>query len=574
MMNNTSGKSWHSHPMLCLYRTATQPMRRYLSEILSQEGYQCVDQVDLDGLDDPAEALADRALALVSAQTLSPRECDAIGRWVRSGGSAILIRPPDELIQSLGLRFSEAVHHTYHTMPSGYARVMPSSNCTGGHGEMVIQILSPMSLRRVEGEQPLAMGGICRDEMSTYPAAIEAQAGSGKVVIFWFDPGQTVLMLRQGDPRRATNGPLGDPGDPVQYKTGALFTDFLDCHLRDIPQADIWADMLVSVIRHLTDSTLPIPRLWLFPDDAPALTFLDGDSDVYDWDSYAELAGPCIDQGVPYTLNLIPFHLPELDRSKIDYWVGKGNDFQLHYWPGNASPTLRQEADTIHQHAALFREKTGLTAVAGRAHSLIWPGYTEMAAILAAEGFGLETNFMGFRGWQYGYLGSARPARFMRPDGTLIPLTQQLTLFMDDAFQGDKTLLPPRTPQQAYDIMRRFYAQSAGRFHGVICTCLHPGHSVSDHYKKVRLAMRQAIIDATKAHSLPAVTARTWNSFCQARRGVDLCLQSNGWQVSSAVSISGLTLHLPAQAGISRAGLPWRSHTLNLIGGSSVLLSD
>lgn len=565
-----SGASWNAHPLLCLYRTPTRPTRRFLSEILNQEGYVCVDEMELDARSDLAEMLNGRALVFLSAETLTPRECDIIGSWVRGGGSAVLICPSAELMQSLGLRFSEAVHHTYHTMPSGYASLLPTHPWSGDHAGTVVQMLSPMLLRRLEDERILAMGGLRRDEFSTYPAVIETEAGLGKVVIFWFDPGQTVLMLRQGDPRRATNGLLGDPHNPVNYKTGILFEGVVDCHLHDVPQGDVWADLLVSCIRHLTDSALPIPRVWLFPNDAPALTLLDGDSDAFDWDSYASLAGPCADRGVPYTLNLIPHHLPNLDRSQIDHWLGRGFDFQLHYWPGNPTPTLEQEAQAIREHAGLFREKTGLPAVAGRAHSLIWPGYTEMAEILASNGFRLETNFMGFRGWQYGYLGSARPARFMRPDGVVIPLTQQPTIFMDDTMQGCKALLPPRTPRQAYDLLRLFYNESANRFHGVICTCLHPGSSLPDNYQNVRCAMRDAVLDATESLDLPAMTARAWSGFCDARRGLDLRRQANCWRLTAALPIRQGTLHNPAEAGVRRAGLFWQSCELNLNQGESM----
>ncbi|MCC6422091.1 MAG: hypothetical protein IT447_01315 [Phycisphaerales bacterium] len=565
---------WNPHPLLCLYRTPTQPMRRFFSEILSQEGYHCVDEMELNAVDDPSTALAGRALAFISAETLTQRECETIGGWVHDGGAAVLISPPTELIQSMGLRFSETIHHTYHTMPPGYAGLLSSHPWTGDHGGTTIQTLSPMFLRRIEGERALAMGGVRSDELSTYPAVIEVDAGKGKIVIFWFDPGQTALMLRQGDPRLATNGILGDPTDPVRYKPGTLFEGLVDCHLRDIPQADVWADLLVSIIRHLTDPVLPIPRLWLFPNDAPALTLLDGDSDAYNWDTYSDLAGPCADRGVPYTLNIIPHHLPDLDRSQIDHWLAHGHDFQLHYWPGNATPTFEQEARTLHQHAALFQEKTGLSPIVGRAHSVIWPGYTEMAEILSSSGFRMECNFLGFRGWQYGYLGSARPARFMRPDGTIIHLTQQPTIFIDDVMQGDKSLLPPRTPEQSYDIMRRFYDESASRFHGVICTCLHPYANAPEQYRNVQYAMRQAILDATEALGLLALTARAWCNFCDARRCLELRRHENDWTLTAAAAIQGVTLHRPASTGVRRAGLLWSSRILDIGQGESVTISE
>jgi len=58
------------------------------------------------------------------------------------------------------------------------------------------------------------------------------------------------------------------------------------------------------------------------------------------------------------------------------------------------------------------------------------------AKLLAERGARMETNYMPFRGCQYGYTGSARAGRFMRLDGGGIDLFQQPTQFMEHVFSA------------------------------------------------------------------------------------------------------------------------------------------
>ena len=549
---------WARHPILCLFRAAGQPLRRYLAELMVQEGYFCTDVSELDTVNDLGDALAGRALVLVSASTLTPTEITSLSDFVREGGRTVLMRPPADLVHALGLTVRETPHRVYGEMPPGYIRIA-DHRYAGDHAGTVIQTHVPTDLWQLGGVRPLAHAAMRRDEPSSFAAVVEADCGEGRAGIFFFEPGESVVLTRQGDPRRAANSPWPH-ADAGVVKPGTLFIGHLDPDLREIPQADVLADLLVGVIRGLTDDILPLPRVWHMPDDSPALTLLDGDSDVYDWDAYGELVSPCRQDGIPYTLNLMPAHLADLDRAAAESWLEQGSDFQLHYRYGNWRPSLDDIVRAVPEQQALFRQVFGRPSVGSRAHSCLWPGYTEPAEIYAAAGARMETNFMPFRGCQYGYCGSARAGRFMTADGRVLPISQQPTVFMDDTMSNEKALLPARSPEEAYDIVTRVYAESVTRHHGVICTCLHPvSGGQLESLRRVQTGIRRAVIDATVSHRLQALTVGAWSAFHEARRTMDVWLEGNRWLARTQEPIANVTFHIPNTTGVRRQGHGWTS---------------
>jgi hypothetical protein len=558
----TTMSRWHHHPILCLYRAPSQPWRRYLSELLAQQGFFQCDHLDLDHTKEIEGELQGRALLLVSASQVSAAEAAAIGAFVRSGGAAVLIAPPDDLLPALGLSLSEPASANYGSASWGYARLMDHPDA-GDHAGTLLQVPTPMTLRKVAGQNVVASFSARTDIASNYPSVITAGCGQGELGIFWFELGEAAVWLRQGDPARAAAARTGI----ATLKPGFLFERHMDPHLRQCPQGDVWADVLTNMIHRLAEPRLPQPRVWHFPDHAPALTLLDGDSDIYDWDCYLELSEPARAVGVPYTLNLMAEHLQNIDRARVDSLWQQGQDFQLHYWPADGGASIAGMQQAIDEQTRLFASATGRPATGGRAHCLVWPGYTEVAAALADGGFQIETNFMPFRGWQYGYLGSARPARYITTTGQWINVYQQPTVFMDDPMSNDKSLLPAHSPDGAYRIVEQYYEESVSRYHGVICTCLHPvpkpGH---EHYRAVQVAMRQAIMDAATKQGVPAVTTRQWGAFVHARAQLDLRWDGTGWQLSAGAAIERCTVLLQQRGG-------WNHQTLNLPAGGRTTLT-
>jgi hypothetical protein len=251
----------------------------------------------------------------------------------------------------------------------------------------------------------------------------------------------------------------------------------------------------------------------------------------------------------------------------------RGNDFELH-WLVPSRPTVEQMAVGVGEQRRVFEQAfDGMAPVGGRAHSLYWAGYTETAAILAANGLRIETDFMTPRGCQHGYCGSARPARFIAPSGDLLAVRQQPTVLMDDAMSNDKLLLPACSAEDAYGIAAQLYDETAERFHGVICACLHPSLSPGFRYKlPVQDALRSAAIDSTRRHGLKAMTYRAWSAFLEARGLVDLRFEAGRWVARAGAAIQDATFHAPAAEGVRRQGLSWQSVTRSLAQGETFAL--
>jgi hypothetical protein len=534
---------------------------KFLDELLNQEGYLCLDSLDLNACGDLAAALDGHAVAIVAAESLSQNEAESIARFIRSGGCAMLVQPPPSLIDALGLSVRQRPGATYATAPVGYVQ-FAEHPWSALHAGVCIQCHVPVWLWRLDGVRPLARVAICKDAASPYEAIVEGPCGDGHVTIFWFDVGSSVVLTRQGNPNLASDGPEPDADGDGMFKAAGLFHTHLDYSLREVPQADVIADVIVAAIRGMTDSRLSLPRLWHLPADAPALTLLDGDSDGFLWDNYDRLVSRCAAAKVAYTLNLLTEDLPKLGGREPTRLFDSGNDVELHYWLGDVRATPADAARFLPEQHRRFEEAIGRPSVGGRSHCGIWPGYTEMASILSEQGCLMDTSFFAFRGCQWGYLnGSGRAARFMTGDGRLLQVRQQGTQFMDDCIYSEKSLLPVMTADQAYQQVTRLYARAVERHHGAINTCIHAGEHHMRTYGDCQLALLQGVLDATAKYSLPALSIRAWAGFLQARQKADLRYVDGKWQLHTDAPISALTVHVPSAAGSRRNGLTWRAMT-------------
>lgn len=567
--------TWARHPILCLYRCPETPWCRFFDELLIQEGYLGFDSFELDSVTDLAQALDGRAMLILGASELHAREIQLIREYVRGGGRALLLRPIARLVEALELKVEEkpggfyGVGNCYSVAPPGYLE-LDGHPWAGHHAGVWLQCHALTSLWKIRGARSVARYGSQRGVPSPYSAIIEQECGEGHLTIFWFDPGTALVAMRQGDPRLASTGPFPDADADGMHKSPGLFYGHLDYHLRLIPQADILADLVVGIIRGMTDSSMPLARLWHLPQNASALTLVDGDSDEFQWNSYDALVAPLREAGIPFSLNLHPDDFGKMDHAASQRIFDAGNDLELHYWVGSQFGTIEDAAKNIPAQHRVFKEITGgIGSVGSRGHSFVWPGYTEVAEILANEGFRLETSFATFRGYQSGYInGSGRAARFMTVEGRFLEISQQSTLLMDDIVFTSKSLLPPLTPEAAYEQLTHFYDGAATRYHGVINTSLHPGHYTPKGYGDGMTAIRQAVLDSTQKHQLPALTVRAWAGFLEARRLVDLFWDGAAWRLQTKSSIPGLTCHLPSESGgTRRQGLAWKAITKDYAGG-------
>ena len=566
--------NWNKHPILCLYRTGENPWRRFLDEVLIQEGYLCSDSLELDGIPDLDEALDGRALVSISADALTPVECERLSLFVRQGGRAILLRPPAELIDALRLAVEERPEAFYGQAPPGYLRFGDHA-WASHHADSAIQCFASNSLWRIEGAREIARYSPNRGTPGTYPTIVEQECGQGQVTVFWFDPASAIVRCRQGDPRLASTGDRPDADLDGMHKTAGLLFGQLEHPMHEVPQADVLADVIVGVVRGLTDGVFPLPRLWHLPDDGPAMLLLDGDSDGFGWDTYDRIAAACAEYHVPYTVNMLTrdFEGRGISHAEVDGIFAAGNDIELHYQFSTSLPGLEDVREIIPEQCKAFREYTnGRPAVGARGHSLIWPGYTAVAEALADAGVALDASFCPPRGFQYGYgTGSGRAARMMTLEGRLLPVLQQANIFMDDLLLTHKWLAPPLTADQIPELVSRVVEDSASRYHGVINACVHASAAATGERGEAQMVLLRALLDAGKRHGLPSLTVRDWVAFQEARRQLNLFWDGASWRVEARKPLRGITLHSPADSGTRRQGLTWRAETVSLEAGEGCL---
>lgn len=563
--------SWHRYPILCLYRAEELPWRKFFDELLIQEGYLSFRSLDLDAVGELDGALDGAALVVVSAGRLTEPECERLARHVRQGGRVILLRPPAELIESLGLPIGEQPGPYYRQAPPAYIRFCDHP-WASHHAQLAIQCHAPSWLWRLGGAREIAQLCAARDAPASYATIVEAECGGGRVAIFWFDPATAIVRARQGDPLLASTGARPDADLDGMFKTSGLLLGQLDYPMHEVPQADVLADVVVGVIRGLTDDVLALPRVWHLPDDAPAMTLLDGDSDGFSWDSYDGIAAAGAASGVPYTVNMLTqdFQTRGITHEQVDGIFAAGNDLELHYKFATTTPKVEEARQIIPEQARAFREYTGgRPAVGARGHCVLWPGYTEVTEALAAEGIILETSFCPPRGLQYGYgTGSGRAARMVTLDGESLPVLQQACVFMDDMLLSTKWLAPPRTLDQIPPLIDRTYAESVNRYHGVINTCVHAAAPPAGERGEAKMLLLQAVLDATRRYGAAALTVRDWVAFQEARRQLDLYYDGGEWHVGADTAITRATIHRPANSGARRQGLTWSAETIDLQAGA------
>jgi len=103
----------------------------------------------------------------------------------------------------------------------------------------------------------------------------------------------------------------------------------LRCCLRDLHQ-----DILVRLIRAMTESVLPIIRVWHFPYEKPAIALIDGDSDIMERRDLLRLLNIAEHYKARYTIYLMKEHFKHITPDLMRRLQKMGHDIGVHIWPG------------------------------------------------------------------------------------------------------------------------------------------------------------------------------------------------------------------------------------------------
>jgi len=269
------------------------------------------------------------------------------------------------------------------------------------------------------------------------------RAGSGIVLRIGFDLAAWLYLLRQGDPALAgRDGDHNGTLQPVDLLPG-LAPAWLER-----PFADEMVDDLLAAL----DAGLacPLPRTAGLPGGRPTVV-LTSDQDYID-DELLLFMAEVLEKnrfaatfmlthrglGAPPDLNLGPGKPATLAPATVTELLAGGHGLGVH-------PSLRT-VDDIGRVIVAVADLTASRPLVARNHWLRWPGYLEVATAEARAGIAMDLNLMRVcngTGPCAGFLGgTARPVRFVDPEGVALPILQQPTT-VDDAS------LRTESPEQA-----------------------------------------------------------------------------------------------------------------------------
>jgi hypothetical protein len=525
---------------LFLRRNPTIPFATYIQEILAIEGFLGYDVVDLTDRRLTPDLLEGPKLVMVAHMPLEKGEQKALADYVGAGGGLIALRPPAEMAPLFGAESFGTTLKRGHYLQLDEAACPPGAYST----DIPLQVHAEADCYRVKEAEVMAWFCFATGARRDLPAVTLHAGGDGLAAMFAFDLSHSTVFFHQGLPEQASTGGLPDPSGLGQYKPDNHFVGFLDVTRATLPQADLQQRLLGALVDRMLPA--PVPRLWYFPEGAPCLAFLNGDSDAM---SLADLE-TCLEiieaRGGYYTCYVM--EEGALDPRDEATLRARGHSFGRHIWAGNM-PTPETMAAAVQEQIAGYRRRYGYTPLTNRGHCLIWPGWTEMAQFLAEAGVRMDSNFVGMH-CGHGYLsGSGLPVKFMDARGSLINLYEQSTQWEDDVALASYAQRLPYTQAVAMSLQTLRDAQE--RFHTVVNFNFHPIHT-----RQEWLNTREwitAVAEHCWEQHIPMVSGDAWARFNDARRRVmmsdyaaDAPAGRVRWTLMASEPTQGLTLSLPA----------------------------
>ena len=584
-----------NQPILLLYadNALTTPVS---ADILRCEGFPWLEAKPAASF---VDAPPDVELIVVAGCGVSRETAERLAAAVAAGTSLIALAPDPALLRVFGATASESVADAWLTV-----RQLPRWE----HGSL--PLLCPDDI-----SQPLSGGETIaelRDLEGTVHGAgiVEARLGEGKAWLYGYDLCQAVVTFRHGD-GDLHERPAGDMGPLKGPRHLYSFFELSEKTTRDIPVADVHQDILRTLVAEALADT-PLPRLWYFPDAAPALWFIKGDG--------------CGEEGAPVLIDIVEsygalltfYRAPfsryegdlmkewharghavsiEVDLTSITQYAVQENGKQVRY--GRTPEDLNENhlsalRANLQKSWDVFRRETGLDVETICSHGCQWSG-NPLLEIMLDFGWYTPTHFASHdprmrRDDNYG--------PYMIGTGLCMPYFQHGVGVTDmwhmpaqwdesqtigrhaDLLAGPMADTPDRADgmvgltSEEYGVeLARFAESAATRWHVMQIANFHPVYAAGpqDHVRASRHALELGMEGAIAA-GCKFENQEEFSSFSRARSGVRLTESysqddSHFITLAAGANVSGLSLLLPenvqsVQEKSSGASLPIRQATL------------
>jgi hypothetical protein len=542
-------------PLLVLINGSdAAPFAGYLPELLRAEGivgsreHQLNDNLRLDDL-------RPHPLVILSAGGLTSTQSELLLEYVSQGGALLALRPPAALAAAIGLELvASDVDEQYMTVDAVLAADWMAVPTTQLHGRADHYRPGPA--------QVSAWLGRSGADGASRPAVATGSLGEGILALTTFDPVESLVLMRQGNP--AWVGEERDGRDGLRAQD--LFVGWIDLDLIEAPQADLQLRFLSRLIHELLEDRLPLPRLWYFPQGARALLVATGDSHA----SPAATIDEVLTLAEGYGGRMSVYHTPPSEGAlrraaeraqsaltdamgnalpeallqsqptpgEVAAWRARGHEFGLH-------PYVEEglEAGWDEYWRAFTASGFAPVPPSTRTHAILWTGWTETARVQASHNIRMNMDFYHYGPavqqpngqWRNGYLtGSGLPMRFVDDQGQILGIYQQLTQLVDEHLMQMPWGMGGSngTVEEAIEVSQQLLAQAVAKWPAAIGAQFHVDPFALGEELRVRSARwMEGTLAACRELGVPIVTAQRLLRYTEAREGA--ILSDCAWDAAS-----------------------------------------
>jgi hypothetical protein len=511
--------------LLVLNDAAPNKFGAYVGEILRAEGLNAYAVAQVGAL--TAADLSGRPLVVLAETPITEAQGTLFSTYVDGGGRLLALRPDKRLAALFGLAPADGVQ------TDGYLRIDGSQPAGQGLPTETLQIHGDADRYTLSGATAIASLYSDSATATTNPAVVVASAGQGRAAAFTYDLAKNVVYTRQGNPANAN---VDTDGDGV-LRTVDLFQakgegpTWVDRDKVAIPQADVQQRLFARLVQQLLDDITPLPQLWYFPGTAKTMLIPTGDAHANPVDYYRKEIDSLAAHGGTMTFYLSAAGDPPANL--VEQWTKQGFAFGIHPYANKPDPNPTVNISSLDQGYDIFAQWFKTTfgtapSLTVRHHQVAWKGWTDAADIAVAHGMGLDANFYHWGPWlkkpdgtwPHGYItGSGQPMRFMRADGTILPLYQQLTELSDEQLMAavSGAGYEQLNGAQGVEVSQRLIDASLAGDYAALMTQFHV-----DYYGfGDPQVWAEGTIDYARSKGVPVWNADQWLSFTATRHDAE-----------------------------------------------------
>jgi hypothetical protein len=524
--------------------TAGAPFGDYLVEILRAEGLNTIDVMALSAV--TATDLTDHAVTVLAETALTAPQAALFTTYVNGGGRLLAMKPDPQIKGLFNLGAAAA------PVSNGYVRVNAGGILDGfaagiGFPDTPLQIHGVTDAYPISNPaQATAVATLYSngDTATSFPAVVLSNMGTGKAAAFLYDLARNVAYTRQGNPANADQNieanfwnpptntfPIFNVSDLFQT-AGTTETLWIDRERMSIPQADVQQRLFARLVRYLASAQVPLPQFWYFPKSERSMVVLTMNNSngstkgILDLATMAEKYGGTASVFMAYYSG----NLPTITATQL---VSRGHEIGIlptQYFddlvtPGLDITTLEDGYTKLRQWYADPNGYQSISpTVAVRSYDFSWKGWSGGAEVAAANGIKMDMNYSNVGRWlrkpdgtwPRGYLnGSGLPMRFVKADGTIVPVFQQLTQLADIQLldiineYGYERL----SVGAAVDVCKQTIDASLSKDYGAVTLDLQNVYF----YQEVQSWLDQCLAYAN-TNGVPILNAGQWAAFTEARQ--------------------------------------------------------